>query len=146
MHRRERWYHQRDNNRLVRPFEWGLEYVTDHVNGDDPRKVLSNHTSRVMEASEDFYRLPPITDYTLNGESLTWTSAIRHGVSRKQFSPRSFLSGEDKRRTKITQSGAGVAAVERATRKPCGSLSHLQHAGNVSTAIDASLSSATQTT
>ena len=31
MHQRERWYHQRDNNRLVRPFEWGLNYIVDHV-------------------------------------------------------------------------------------------------------------------
>src|SRR5262245_53545591 len=46
MHRRERWYHQRDNNRLVRPFEWGLQYVFDHVNGDDPREMFRKHTAR----------------------------------------------------------------------------------------------------
>src|SRR5215467_5521473 len=73
MHRRERWYHQRDNNRLVRPFEWGLSYIFDHVNGDDPRVVLRNHTARAMSASEEFYTLPPITDYVLDGDQLTWT-------------------------------------------------------------------------
>ncbi|PWT92813.1 MAG: abhydrolase domain-containing 18 [Blastocatellia bacterium] len=77
MHRRERWYHQRDNNRLVRPFEWGLEYVLDHVNGDDPRDVMSNHTARAMETSEAFFKLPPVTDYSLDGDQLTWTSAIQ---------------------------------------------------------------------
>jgi dienelactone hydrolase len=76
MHRRERWYHQRDNNRLVRPFEWGLPYVLDHVNGDDPRHVLLQHAERVMGASEDFYALPEISDYRLEGDQLTWTSAI----------------------------------------------------------------------
>ena len=76
MHRRERWYHQLDNNRLVRPFEWGLPFILDHVNGDDPRNVLRQHTERVMNASEDFYALPPITDYRLEGDQLTWTSAI----------------------------------------------------------------------
>ena len=45
MHRRERWYHQRDNNRLVRPFEWGLAYIVDHVNGDDPRELFRKHTA-----------------------------------------------------------------------------------------------------
>ena len=59
MHRRERWYHQLDNNRLVRPFEWGLEYIVDHVNGDDPRELFRSHTDSVMQASEDFYALPP---------------------------------------------------------------------------------------
>jgi len=66
MYRRERWYHQRDNNRLVRPFEWGLEYIVDHVNGDDPRELFRKHTAGVMSASDDFYALPPVTDYRLH--------------------------------------------------------------------------------
>ena len=41
MHAREHAHHKRDNNRMVRPFEWGLEYISDHVNGDDPRHVLT---------------------------------------------------------------------------------------------------------
>ena len=77
MHRRERWYHQRDNNRLVRPFDWGLSYIVDHVNGDDPRELFRRHTDRVMQASDDFYALPPITDYQLDGDQLTWTSAVK---------------------------------------------------------------------
>jgi hypothetical protein len=77
MYRRERWYHQRDNNRLVRPLEWGLPYIVDHVNGDDPRELFRRHTARVMQSSDDFYSLPEISDYRLEGDSLTWTSAIR---------------------------------------------------------------------
>ncbi len=76
MYRRERWYHQRDNNRLVRPLEWGLSYIVDHANGDDPRELFRKHTERVMQSSDDFYSLPEITDYRLVGDSLTWTSAI----------------------------------------------------------------------
>jgi hypothetical protein len=44
MHGRERAHHERDNNRLVRPFEWGLSFISDHVNGDDPREVLRRPT------------------------------------------------------------------------------------------------------
>jgi hypothetical protein len=92
MHRRERWYHQRDNNRLVRPFEWGLQHIVDHVNGDDPRALLRHHTERVMKASEDFYALPPITDYRLEADQLTWTSAIHtpsaeNNIARARFFP-----------------------------------------------------------
>ena len=76
MHRRERWYHQRDNNRHVRPFDWGLSYVLDHVNGDDPRHVLARHAERVMQSSDEFYALPEISDYRLEGDQLTWTSAV----------------------------------------------------------------------
>ncbi|HEX6731417.1 MAG TPA: hypothetical protein VF074_15440, partial [Pyrinomonadaceae bacterium] len=63
MHKRERWYHQRDNNRLVRPFDWGLNYIFDHVNGDDPRDLLRQHTTRMMNNSNEFYALPEIRDY-----------------------------------------------------------------------------------
>lgn len=77
MYQRERWYHQRDNNRLVRPLEWGLSYIVDHVNGDDPRELFQRHTERVLQSSEEFFSLPDITDYVLDGDSLTWTSAIQ---------------------------------------------------------------------
>ncbi|HEU4510201.1 MAG TPA: hypothetical protein VFR78_18350 [Pyrinomonadaceae bacterium] len=103
MHRRERWYHQRDNNRLVRPFDWGLQYIVDHVNGDDPRELFTSHTDRVMQASEDFYALPPIDDYRLEGDQLTWTSAIdtpspENNIAHARFFPE---KKESKRRNAV---------------------------------------------
>ena len=92
MHQRERWYHQLDNNRLVRPFEWGLPYILDHVNGDDPRHLLHQHTAHVMEASDDFYALPPINDFRLEADQLTWTSAVHtpsseNNIARARYFP-----------------------------------------------------------
>jgi dienelactone hydrolase len=92
MYRRERWYHQRDDNRLVRPFEWGLEFILDHVNGDHPRNVLTDHSACTMLSSEEFYSLPPIHDYQLTGDQLTWTSAIKtpseeNNTARARFFP-----------------------------------------------------------
>lgn len=77
MHARERHYHARDNNRIVRPFEWGLEFIADHVNGDDPREVLHRHTEASMQRSDEFFELPEIRDFKLADEQLTWTSAVR---------------------------------------------------------------------
>ncbi|MDT4897135.1 MAG: hypothetical protein QOH25_2212 [Acidobacteriota bacterium] len=77
MHARERRYAGRDTNRIVRPFEWGTSFITEHVNGDDPRQLFRQHARDVMHASEDFYALPSIKDYHLKGEQLTWTSAIK---------------------------------------------------------------------
>jgi dienelactone hydrolase len=99
MHRRERWYHQRDNNRLVRPFDWGLPFVTDHVNGDNPRDVLRQHTERVMSASDSFYALPEITDYKLVADQLTWTSAVHtpsevNNLARGRFFPAKTKNGK----------------------------------------------------
>jgi pimeloyl-ACP methyl ester carboxylesterase len=76
MRAREVAHTKRDNNRIVRPFAWGLEHVVDHVNGDDPRVVLANHSARAMAASENFYELPEIRDFVLTGNILTWTSAV----------------------------------------------------------------------
>ena len=92
MHARERRYHARDNNRVVRPFEWGLSFVTDHVNGDDPRAVLRRHTELAMRSSDDFYALPEISDFKLDGDRLTWTSAIQtpspeNNVARARYFP-----------------------------------------------------------
>jgi len=76
MHGRERAHHERDNNRLVRPFDWGLKYIFDHVNGDDPRRMLRHFSRQAMQHSEAFYALPEIHDFSLSGDQLTWSSAI----------------------------------------------------------------------
>src|ERR1044071_5417608 len=73
---RERWHATRETNRLVRPFEWGAEFVADHLNGDDPREVVRRASRDAVLRSEEFYALPPIPDYELRGERLTWTSAV----------------------------------------------------------------------
>src|SRR5688500_3256731 len=76
MRAREIAHTKRDDNRVVRPFAWGLEFITDHVNGDDPRNVLREYSARAMARSEEFYELPEITDWHLDGDHLTWTSVV----------------------------------------------------------------------
>ncbi|MCU1265967.1 MAG: hypothetical protein JWM21_2285 [Acidobacteria bacterium] len=97
MHARERWYHARDNNRIVRPFEWGLPFVTDHVNGDEPRDVLRLHSERAMEASEQFYALPNITDFELHEDRLTWTSAINTPSPENNIARARYFASQKKR-------------------------------------------------
>ena len=77
MHARERAHAQRDTNRIVRPFEWGAAFVTDHMNGDEPRQLFRRHTERAMQNSDEFYALPEIADFKLAGERLSWNSAIQ---------------------------------------------------------------------
>ena len=92
MHRRERAFYERDNNRVVRPFEWGLPFIVDHVNGDDPRHVLDRHTENVLQNSVAFFDLPPINDFQLTEDRLTWTSAVHtespeNNMARARFFP-----------------------------------------------------------
>lgn len=94
MRAREIAHTKKDDNRIVRPFAWGLEFISDHVNGDDPRKVFREHAHRAMADSASFYSLPEIDDYRFTGDQLTWTSAIHtpsaenNVVRARLFTPR----------------------------------------------------------
>jgi dienelactone hydrolase len=101
MHARERHYATRDTNRIVRPFEWGAQFIKEHVNGDDPRQLFRQHTQDVMRHSEEFYALPAITDYKLAGEQLTWTSAVQtpspeNNLVHARFFPAPQKKGKEK--------------------------------------------------
>lgn len=76
MRAREIAHTKRDDNRIVRPFAWGLEFISDHVNGVDPRSVLARHSAEAMLNSERFYELPEVSDYKLLDSILTWTSVV----------------------------------------------------------------------
>ena len=76
MRAREIAHTKRDDNRIVRPFAWGVEFISDHVNGDDPRSVLARHSAEAMQDSERFYELPEVPDFKLVHNTLTWTSVV----------------------------------------------------------------------
>jgi len=100
MHRREIWYSQRDDNRIVRPFEWGTSFITDHANGDDPRRLFAAHSASVLQDSDAFFALPPVKDYALAGDQLTWTSsietpsAVNNIATARLFRPRKERKGK----------------------------------------------------
>jgi hypothetical protein len=76
MRAREIAHTKKEDNRIVRPFQWGADFISDHVNGDDPRGLLREYSRQAMADSEAFYALSPIDDYELAGDQLTWTSAV----------------------------------------------------------------------
>ena len=90
----ERQRATRDTNRVVRPFEWGAEFVVDDLNGDDPRRIFERHTRDVMRHSEDFFHAPEVSDYALAGDRLTWTSGLGR-PRRRTTRARALLSGVD---------------------------------------------------
>jgi hypothetical protein len=76
MHNRERHFAMLNDNRVVRPFEWGTEFITGNADGGDPRRIFREYSQKVLANSDEFFYLPEITDYRLDGRQLTWTSAI----------------------------------------------------------------------
>lgn len=85
MHRRERAYYERDKNRIVRPFEWGLSFILDHVNGDEPQELLREYSQQMVRRSHHFYALPETTDFKLEVGQLTWTSAVKTSSSENNL-------------------------------------------------------------
>ena len=99
---REHRFAARDNNRVVRPFDWGADFITEHAGGDDPRLLFDEHTRRAVGRSDEFFALPPVTDYRLAGDELTWTSAVRtpedvNNTARARFFPELTITGRPNR-------------------------------------------------
>jgi len=76
MHKRERHFAMLNDNRIVREFGWGVEFIGKKPNGEDPRKVFLEYSKEVLADSDKFFFPPDVSDYKLDGDQLTWTSGI----------------------------------------------------------------------
>jgi hypothetical protein len=87
IHRWERKLSQRDVNRMAIPFEWGLDYLSDHLdryaqrrtngNGRAARDLLFALNERAISESDHFFNAPVVTDFAFDGEWLTFPSHVR---------------------------------------------------------------------
>ena len=75
-----RYEHRRwttDDNRLVRPFGWGLEHISTNGNCSDPREFSRQYAVQATRNSEAWYHVDPASDYSLDSEGvLTFSSSI----------------------------------------------------------------------
>jgi hypothetical protein len=82
----DRWERKlatRDTNRVVRPFEWGEDWVARigppfcpaERNGNTGA-WLAEFADRALAASDTFYSYRPVSDYSLDGDHLTFTSPV----------------------------------------------------------------------
>jgi len=68
---------RRDDNRMVRPFEWGLEHIGGDSLGVDPRGFVREYAREAIEKSEEWYAPDEVRDYRLDRENvLTFTSPV----------------------------------------------------------------------
>jgi hypothetical protein len=65
-------------DRVVRPFEWGLEWVPRNGTRADapPSEVIRDWVSHVMADTDAFFTPPPTSDYMLRSDELTFPSAL----------------------------------------------------------------------
>ncbi len=76
MHKRERHFAMLNDNRTVQPFEWGAEFVSDHVNGDDPRKILAEHSRYAVEHSDEYFSLREVPKFRFEKKLYPSTASI----------------------------------------------------------------------
>jgi hypothetical protein len=65
-----------DTNRVVRPFEWGLDWLGLDPAAADPGARIREWAGRVMTDTDAFYAVQPAERYDLDGEWLRFPSAV----------------------------------------------------------------------
>jgi hypothetical protein len=83
----ERWENQlafRATDRVVRPFDWGMEWTRawpcaarQPMNGHHPEEYLRLLNRLAVDRSDEFFAYEPPRDFRLEGDRLTFTSPVR---------------------------------------------------------------------
>lgn len=86
-------------DRIVRPFEWGCEWVgANGANGGDAER-LEQWAAAALADSERFFALEPCDTYELRGDHLTFPSAVRTPhASNNQVHARFFAGASSRGR------------------------------------------------
>ena len=82
------------NNRVVRPFEWGLDWIDDGEGGRSLAEAdrLERWAAAMVADSDRFYALPPCSDFALDADWLSFPSAIatphhQNNIVRARYFP-----------------------------------------------------------
>lgn len=113
MHRRERHFAMLGDNRVVRPFEWGTEFITAHPNGDDPRKLFAEFSADILANSDAYFSGSPVADYSFvphasttaampqSGGVLTWTSGVETPSEENNTAYATYFPHETNRKAAV---------------------------------------------
>ncbi len=101
MHKRERQLALLNDNRVVRPFEWGTEFIGHERDAADPHEIFREHSAHVLANSDEYFAVAPIDDFQLNRrdhESLPSESAGGSPTTAEatQGNPSANADGTDK--------------------------------------------------
>lgn len=98
-HRWERRLASAADDRVVRPFEWGCEWVGANLDAGEHADSLERWAARALEDSDRFYALEPCDQYELRGDRLTFPSAVEtphpeNNLVRARFFPAGDARGK----------------------------------------------------
>jgi hypothetical protein len=103
-------------DRVVRPFDWGLDWIPENGHRPDapPAQLIGDWVSHVMADTDAFFTPPPTTDYTLHaasdGDLLTFPTAL----ATPQQSNNTVYARYFPARDRVRKTREGLKAVPRA--------------------------------
>jgi hypothetical protein len=92
-----------DTNRVVRPFDWGLDWLGFEPDDDAPLERIGAWTREALAESERFYEAPPADAYERRGDELRFPSALATPYPENDlvrvglFEPREHRPGRPRR-------------------------------------------------
>ena len=111
MHKRERHYAMLNNNRVVQPFGWGTEFVSEHANGGDPREALCEHSRHVVANSDEYFAAPEGIEFSLEKRLYPSAASMNAGVLKKPVVQTEipFLSWQSAVKTPSVENNTAIA-------------------------------------
>jgi hypothetical protein len=100
----DRWENDlatRDKNRVVRPFEWGLDWLDGLTRNGDAHAAVSDYVRRSIASSDRYFDYRTPEDFELQGSHLTFSSAIASSYPENNTVHGVFFPAGDKRRRAV---------------------------------------------
>jgi len=108
MHKRERHLAMLNDNRVVRPFEWGLEFIGEDPNAEDPHAVFSKFVTKTIAERDGNFAIPEKVDFSIGlasalkdsesrPEVLSWTSSVATPSSENNTAYATYFPHENHR-------------------------------------------------
>ncbi len=82
MHKRERHFAMLNDNRVVRPFEWGTEFIGHERDAADPHEIFKDFSAETIANSDEYFSIPKSFDFTLGN-----LPHVRTGSGSDRVSP-----------------------------------------------------------
>jgi hypothetical protein len=95
-----------DTNRVVRPFDWGLDWLNVDSSTADPAAAVHAWAAEALADTDRFFATPPVDDYRLENGTLRFPSAIdtpypANNIVTARVFPARPREGEQRRRAVI---------------------------------------------
>ena len=96
MHKRERHLAMLNDNRTVRPFEWGTEFIGHERDAEDPHELFSRFSRETIENSDEYFAIPTHIDFTQSEPSAVAGGSLLQDEERAdRLQPPATADGSD---------------------------------------------------